>query len=174
MKESQNICDGKMEWESDFFPHTLNNGKFYNCNFKMDLLWSRLLLPCIDVEQKNWGFFCICHLNWLGFFSLSLVRAVTERGQEVRANPASTQGRTQWKIAQIHHFQCGNQWGHEEKWGLPSISWQSQFPLMSLSQGQKDTRFSAFPKHFSFLKLTDLLQFIAMTRTKHQMVLTKC
>lgn len=59
----------------------------------MDLLWSRLLLPCMDVEQKN-CYFCICHLNGLLILP-SPVRAVTERGQEVRANPASTQGRTQ-------------------------------------------------------------------------------
>lgn len=104
----------------------------------MDLLWSRLLLPCMDVEQKN-CYFCICHLNGLLILP-SPVRAVTERGQEVRANPASTQGRTQWKIAQIHHFQCGNQWGHAEKWGLPSVS--SDVPVSS------DDSFSRTERHW--------------------------
>lgn len=52
-----------------FFLHTLNNGNFYNHNLKMDLLWSRLLLPCMDVEQKNWGFLLQLSFKLTGFFS---------------------------------------------------------------------------------------------------------
>lgn len=137
------------------------------------MLWSRLLLPCMDVEQKN-CYFCVCHLNGLLIFTVSCKSNDRKRAGG-QSQPSLYSGQdTEWKIAQIHHFQCGNQWGHAEKWGLPSISWQSQFPLMTLSQGQKDTGFSGFPKHFSFPELRDLLQFTAMIRTKCRMVLTIC
>lgn len=68
--------------ENQFFTHTIKNGKYYNHNLKMDLLWSRPSFALYRCWTKElYFFFGMCHLNWLLIFTFSCKSSDRKRAE---------------------------------------------------------------------------------------------